>query len=105
MTVLAMDRAYESRCIHDQLEWPTLGKSSCSICLRLPYLVSSMLAEFEPVLAPDEPERELLWLPSELRGECSRCQSPIGVGQPAANMPGPAASVRVVGSCCRDEVA
>lgn len=96
----------ETRCIHDMDAWHTADgiKSSCSICRGLPYAVGSPLAEFEPTDARDEPVPLLNWLPSELRGECSRCQSPITVGQAAANMPGQAGTVRVVGDCCRDEV-
>ncbi|HEX5347894.1 MAG TPA: hypothetical protein VFW64_12470 [Pseudonocardiaceae bacterium] len=99
-TLVAVDRDYESRCIHDQLEWPTLGKSACSICLHLPYEVGSPLAEFEPVLAREEPTR-LRWLPAEFRTQCVLCDKPIKVDQPTAWV---AALAGSIGRCCEDEV-
>jgi len=98
----AIDRAYESRCIHGMIEWPTLGKSSCSICLRLPYTIASPLAEFEPIISTDEVRPRVVWLPLEERTDCVLCDRPLDRGKPAAWMD---RYEGTVGECCREAVA
>jgi hypothetical protein len=93
----------ETRCIHEMLEFHTAEgrKCSCSICSGLPYMVGSPLAEFEPVLASDEPAVRAQWLPLEERTECAACEKRLDRGHLATwsqRHEGP------VGTCCKEEI-
>lgn len=94
----------ETRCIHDQPTFHTeRGElSTCSICRGLPYMVSSPLPEFEPVIADDTPVERVRWIPLEERTDCVLCEKTLDRGKVAAWVD---RYEGTVGECCRDQVA